>query len=96
MIDPCRPARQSVVPLGTSGSFASPDGTVGLAQPPLDSMDLQTLQEPQDIPTRGWIVATQTSISGMREAERSDQRIQHRLLNPKLSRPISEKLMEFA
>ena len=31
-------ARPSVVPLGTPGSFTSPDGTVGLAQPPLGSV----------------------------------------------------------
>jgi hypothetical protein len=31
-------ARPSVVPVGTLGSFASPDGKVGLIQPPLGSV----------------------------------------------------------
>ncbi len=31
-------ARPSVVPIGTAGSFASPDGKVGLIQPPLGSV----------------------------------------------------------
>ena len=35
LVNSSETARPSVVALGTSGSFASPDGTVGLAQPPL-------------------------------------------------------------
>ncbi len=38
LVNSSETARPSMVPLGTTGSFASPDGTVGLAQPPLGSV----------------------------------------------------------
>ena len=38
LINSSETARPDVVPLGTAGSFASPDGTVGLIQPPLGSV----------------------------------------------------------